>query len=395
MSLAQKYMAWELREEIYVVPLLRRRSILILAIGLIVGIAVGTGYWLASPINVRLNMGWPPIVSKPVLHETVTTLGLVTSNDASTSSESLQTQVDQCMAILNSFPFVDFLGKQLQEQTPQYTETTQELDKMLTVAYLTQGQGRPKIQLTVTSKDAEEAVYVANLVPQAFQLYLYKQYSSALQELTTLEDRILQDRRELGNITQQMADKDINNDPAYIKAKAEADALEAELDDATHTLASLTGDGGSTVTYGRTLQEIDNLSEALAEARYQVAVLQSQSDIEQLDLKLRYESLSNEVDSLQKQLSALSSTLSTSPMFSEDGQISLSLLVLGKPSEPLAVPSADEIKASNKVSARLSVGVGALFGLGVAWVWLNRKWVAKQLGSSGISKEYEDDEDSD
>lgn len=395
MSLAQKYMAWELREEIYVVPLLRRRSILILAIGLIVGIAVGTGYWLASPINVRLNMGWPPIVSKPVLHETVTTLGLVTSNDASTSSESLQTQVDQCMAILNSFPFVDFLGKQLQEQAPQYTETTQELDKMLTVAYLTQGQGRPKIQLTVTSKDAEEAVYVANLVPQAFQLYLYKQYSSALQELTTLEDRILQDKRELGNITQQMADKDINNDPAYIKAKAEANALEAELDDATHTLASLTGDGGSTVTYGRTLQEIDNLSEALAEARYQVAVLQSQSDIEQLDLKLRYESLSNEVDSLQKQLSALSSTLSTSPMFSEDGQISLSLLVLGKPSEPLAVPSADEIKASNKVSARLSVGVGALFGLGVAWVWLNRKWVAKQLGSSGISKEYEDDEDSD
>jgi uncharacterized protein YneF (UPF0154 family) len=388
-------MAWELREEIDVVPLLRRRSILILAIGLILGIAVGTGYWLASPINARLNMGWPPIVSKPVLHETVTTLGLVTSDDASLSSDRLKTEVDQCMTILNSFPFLNFLSKQLAEQAPQYAEKTEDLDKIITATYLTQGQGRPKIQLKVTSKDAQEAVYIANFVPQAFQQYLYHQYSSVVQEMTTLKEKILQDRRELGNITQQLADKDVNNNPAYITAKAEADALEVGLGNATRSLALLTGDSSSTVIYSQTLQKIDSLSKALAAARYQVAVLQSQSDTEQLDLKLRYEVTSNEVDSLEKQLSELSSMLGALPVTGEDGQASLSLVSLGKPSTPLDVPSAVESNTSNKVSARLSLGVGALLGLGIAFVWLNRKWVAKQLGASSTSEDYEDSEDSD
>lgn len=372
------------------IPLLRRRSILILIIGLIIGIAVGIGYWLASPINVRPNMGWPPIVSKPVLHETVTTLGVLTSNDASISAERLKTEVDQCMAILNSFPFLDSLSKQLEEQAPQYAETTEELDKMVTTAYLTQGQGRPKIQLKVTSKDAQETLYIANFVPQAFQRYLYQQYSRLVQEMTTLKEKILQDRRELGNITRQITDKDVNNNPAYITAKAQSDALEVELENATGTLALLTGAGNSTVTYTQTLQKINNLSIALAETRYQVAVLQSQSDTEQLDLKLRYDVTSNEVDSLEKQLFVLTSTLGTSPVIGEDGKVSLSLLVLGKPSAPLAVPSAVESDPSNKVSARLSLAVGALLGLGVAWVWLNRKWVTKQLGSSGTSEDYED-----
>ena len=385
-------MAWELREEIDMPPLLRRRSILILAIGLILGIAVGIGYWQASPINVKLNMGWPPIVSKTVFHQTVTTLGLVTSTGASLSSDTLKTEVDQCMTILNSFPFLNSLSEQLGEQAPQYAEKTKDLDKMVTATYLTQGQGIPKIQLKVTSKDAEEAVYIADFMPQAFQQYLYQQYNIVAQEMTTLEDKIVQDRLELGNITQQLADEDVNNNPAYVTAKAEADALEVELGNATLSWASLIGGSSGTVTANTTLQIIDNLSKALAAARYQVAVLQSQSDTEQLDLKQRYEVTSNEVDSLEKQLSALSSTLGTLPATSVDGQASLSLVSLGKPSTPLDVPSAVQSNTPNKVSAKLSLGLGAVLGLGVAWVWLNRKWVAKSLGSSG---ESEDNEESD
>lgn len=392
MSLAQKYMGWELREGIDMVPLLRRRSILILAIGLILGIAVGIGYWQASPINVKLNMGWPPIVSKPVLHETVTTLGLVTSTDASLSSDMLKTEVDQCMTILNSFPFLNSLSEQLGEQAPQYAENTEDLDKMVTATYLTQDQGTPKIQLKVTSKDAQEAVYIADFMPQAFQQYLYQQYNIVAQEITTLEDKIVQDRLELGNITQQLADDDVNNNPAYITAKAQADALEVELGNATLSWASRIGDSSSTVTGNQTLEKIDNLSKALAAARYQVAVFQSQSDTEQLDLNLRYEVTSDEVDSLQKQLSALSSTLGTLPATSVDGQASLSLVSLGKPSTPLDVPSAPESNTSNKVSAKLSLGIGAVLGLAVAWVWLNRKWMTTQLGSSGSSEDSEDSE---
>jgi len=383
-------MSWEPREEIRVVPLLRRRSVIILTIGLILGIAVGIGYWVASPINVRLVMGWPPIVSKPVLHETVTTLGLVTSGDASLSSDRLKTEVDQCMTILNSFPFLNFLSKQLGEQAPQYAEKAEDLDKIVTVTYLTQSQGRPKIQLKVTCKDAQEAIYITDFVPQAFQQYLYYQYSSVVQQMTTLKEEILQYRQELGNITQQLAGKDVNNNPAYITAKAEAEALEIELGDATRSLASLTGSSGSTVTYSQTLQKIDNLSEALAAARYQIAVLQSESDNEQLDLKRQFEVTSNEVDSLEEQLSALSSMLGALPVTGEDGQASLSLVALGEPSTPLAIPSTVESNPSNKVSAKLSLGVGALLGLGIAWVWLNRKWVTKQLGSSGVSEDSED-----
>jgi hypothetical protein len=249
--------------------------------------------------------------------------------------------------------------------------------------------------LKVTSKDAQESVYIADFVPQAFQQYLYHQYSSVVQQMTTLKEEILQYRQELGNITQQMADKDVNNNSAYITAKAEADALEIELGNATRSLASLTGADNSTVTYSQTLQIIDNLSKALAAARYQVAVLQSESDTEQLDLKLRYEVTTNEVDSLEQQLSTLSSMLGALPVNSEDGQSTLTLVSLGKPSTPLAVAPAAESDSSNKVSARLSLGVGAILGLGIAWVWLNRKWVIKQLGSFGPSEDSEDSEDLD
>ena len=84
--------------------------------------------------------------------------------------------------------------------------------------------------------------------------------------------------------------------------------------------------------------------------------------------------------------------LGSLPVTSEDGEASLSLVSLGKPSTPLAVPTAADSNTTNKVSAKLSLGVGAILGLGIAWVWLNRKWVAKQLSSSGASEDSEDSE---
>jgi hypothetical protein len=299
------------------------------------------------------------------------------------------------MTILNSFSFLNSLSQQLGEQAPQYAEKAEDLDKIITATYLTQSQGRPKIQLKVKSKDAQESVYIAAFVPQAFHQYLYNQYSSIVQQITTVKEEIIEHKQELGNVTQQLADNDVNNNPAYITANAEVEALEFELANETRLLASLTGDSGSTVRYQQTLQKIDNISKALATARHQVAVLQSQSNAKQLELNLQYEVTSNEVDSLVEQLSTLASTLGTLPVNGENGQASLGLVPLGKPSTPLAVAAPAESNASNKVSARLSLGVGALLGLGIAFVWLNRKWVAKQLGASSTSEDYEDSEDSD
>jgi hypothetical protein len=58
-------------------------------------------------------------------------------------------------------------------------------------------------------------------------------------------------------------------------------------------------------------------------------------------------------------------------------------LVIGTPSDPVAVPP-------DRIRGRNAAMIGGICGLGVAWVAVNRKWIIRQLTSSGTTETDED-----
>src|SRR4030042_6211826 len=49
------------REEVNMVPLLSRKSIIVMSLGLVLGILAGLGYWYISPVNASFQGKWPPV----------------------------------------------------------------------------------------------------------------------------------------------------------------------------------------------------------------------------------------------------------------------------------------------------------------------------------------------
>jgi hypothetical protein len=382
-------------------PLFSVRSIVILVTGLILGAVLGLGYWVISPpispvANNQANSNgiFGFLKSAPTGPWASSVTIQVVSLDSSPSYlTELINKGQYYAALANSLPFRKYLREKLVEQGTQHNYTDDELKQMITVQYDSRTQP-PDINITVTANTSSEAFLMAYLIPDVFRSYLIAEesklqqdkYKATLSTMESVKTSLLDAEKERAALEQQEAASDITNDPEYVALNATVQALVSELDRHATNLAILIAQGDTSQAYTDNLSAVRRTSEALAEARKDLVSLQQELDTEDVALNVGYRIAQSRVDDLNRELTRLTDELRTLVVTDSSAAITDSLAV-GTLSQPTLI-------LPQMMRARDALIMGGIFGVGVAWVILNFRWIAKGMSSaSREGKEEEDGED--
>ncbi len=272
------------------VPILSRRSLVILGIGLIVGILLAFGYWLISPAFITpegetggdaegmgllgflgIDTGGP--------YMSIVSIQLVNPGYEYQPLYIMQQMAEYYAAKHNSLPFFEFLAEELDKRPIEYSYTVDELDDMISTDYDYNSE-IPAIRLTITADTEEEAANLAVLVPQIFVDYLIDEekdrqeqlYQFTSEEIENVKNNLYEAQLELDSL---LSDEIFSN-PSYIALNARVEALQQELNSHISEL---------TIQYleGSELQEeydniLDRMGEVTAELTEAESELQNMID---------------------------------------------------------------------------------------------------------------------
>jgi len=272
------------------VPILSRRSLVILGIGLIVGILLAFGYWLISPAFITpegetggdtegmgllgflgIDTGGP--------YMSIVSIQLVNPGYEYQPLYIMQQMAEYYAAKHNSLPFFEFLAEELDKRPIEYSYTVDELDDMISTDYDYNSE-IPAIRLTITADTEEEAANLAVLVPQIFVDYLIDEekdrqeqlYQFTSEEIENVKNNLYEAQLELDTL---LSDEIFSN-PSYIALNARVEALQQELNSHISEL---------TIQYleGSELQEeydniLDRMGEVTAELTEAESELQNMID---------------------------------------------------------------------------------------------------------------------
>jgi len=291
------------------IPLLSRRSIIILVIGFFVGIALGLGYWFispsfATPAAEEEPGGLAALIGQPNggPYECRVNIQVVNPSSSYMSMRDLQSQGEYYAAKMNSLPFLKFLSQELDKQAPEYSHTVDELDQIMRIRYAPNAldsrtsttsleSEAPTIEVKVTVASVQEALFLAIFVPEAFTDYLITEesnqqqleYENTLKEVESIKTAIIEAQQELSDLSPQGAASDIQNNPSYVALSAKIEALELELDRQAADLSVLiasdrVGEYSSILEqqYQETLQKAKSSSTALSEVEQNLHTLEMQ-----------------------------------------------------------------------------------------------------------------------
>lgn len=280
------------------VPLFSLKSIISIAIGVIIGAGLGLGYWIISP---SLNSpdqpatetepgGLTGVFGMPHEgpYESTINIQVVSTGSSYLDLKALQRVGEYYAAKANSLPVLKFLSQELTEQAPQFAHTTEELEQMIEIKYDWSSE-IPAMELKVTGNSNQEASFLAGFAPESFKNYLVEEakeaqqqeYQNTLNEIETIKATILEEEKELSALAPQWTATDISNDPNYIALNAKIEALELELENQAYELSLLIASGGddevsniAELEYQKTLQEARSVSTALYQAEQKLQTLQ-------------------------------------------------------------------------------------------------------------------------
>ncbi len=372
------------------VPIFRRRSIIILAVGLIIGAAAGLGYWAVSPVTLNVQAGWPLIRiegvfdSPPAVYGSTVTVEPLGTGVAPTDRTTLNRRAQYWAYRLTSYSFYDFLGRELAEDVPEYAHTSEELAQMTRVR-LMWGDVGTTIEIQATSQSAEESRFLATLIPQVFESYLIAedqamqeaQYQGSLQRFNTVKLALTEAQNELAALTSNGEAEHEDLDAAYRTAVAMIGALQIQLDNLASRLASFIAAGLGGAEYQETLAQIERVSAALAEATKERDDLEVQMQVESGDVD--YAVASAKVRALAGQLNNLAAVLTSPPTELDSEQAVSGLFMAREPSSPTPVPV-------DKVRGRNALMIGAVLGVCGAWLGLNFKGLVRRARSSSLAE---------
>jgi hypothetical protein len=374
------------------VPFLSKKSIITLVLGLLLGVGLGIGYWALSPKISELSSDISSAgVPEDGPHECTTSMQIMQLGSSYMSVKELQYQGEYYAAKANTLPFFEYLSEELDEQAPQYAHTAEELYDLVVIRYDWNSDTPGAIEVTVTGSNAEEALYLAGLIPHSFRSYLAAEESRILQEeyedtLAAIEDvrlDLFDAENELANVILSGSVYDTDSDPGYISLQATIAALEIELQNQAAQLAYLMAQNETGEDYLSSMAVVERLSDALAEARGELTILEAEGSVEYFEENREYITAQAKVDTLNQELTDLTLRVT---QYSEAGPVEpseIDYLVIGTPSDPVAVPP-------DRIRGRNAAMIGGICGLGVAWVAVNRKWIIRQLTSSGTTETDED-----
>jgi len=198
---------------------------------------------------------------------------------------------------------------------------------------------------------------------------------------------LLQAEKELASLKLQNGyDLQLNSD--YVTLNAKILALEAELAIRASEVATFIADGNTGRDYLEALKAMDRASSALSKSKSEMSTLEAQATFDHLEESLAYSKAQTKVENLNKQLDDLDAELTLLAMEIENVSASgiISFHTTEEPSAPTPVPV-------ERVRGRNALMMGAVFGVGGAWIILNRKWLANGMPSSAEALPEEDEED--
>jgi hypothetical protein len=313
------------------IPLFSWRTIIAVAIGFIVGVGLAFVYWIISPslsssdetTDVEQGIGGlAGFIGTPQEghYESRVNIQLVNPGSSYTSLRELQQKGEYYTAKANSLPSLKFIAERIAEEVPEYSHTADELNQMLSIQYNWNSEV-PSIELVITGNSDQEALFLAEFVPEAFKEYLIveaeeaqkQEYENILNEINTVKATILEEEEELSTLLPEGTAGNISNDPIHIALNAKIEALEAELEQQAQELSILIASGDISEysnilekEYQQTLEEMRAVNASLSEAKHKLEILETEkaseyttssySDIITLNAKIK--ALELEIDRL-------------------------------------------------------------------------------------------------
>jgi hypothetical protein len=364
------------------VPILSRRFIIALAIGLIIGVGLGIGYWALNPIinDVTSTVSEIPAASASPdsPHECTVSIQVVNPGASYMSIQDLRRRGEYYATKASTYPFFEFLSQELSEQAPDYYHTADELNEMILVRY-NYNIDLPSIEARITGNSDKEALYLAGFMPHVFQNYLIEEEIEVQEEerqrvevqIASTTEALLAAEEKLNTLELERAVDLLENDPNYIVLNAKIYALEAELNATATELSAIIVTGDTGENYETALSTLDELGEALSEARSQLAILEAQVTADSVSEDVEYLTVATTVNQLEWELANLNERLA-SYMTEGAWEDVVDYLAIGDPSTPSPV-------LPEGMRGRNAAMIGGICGVGVAWVTINRKWIFKQL----------------
>jgi len=292
------------------VPLLSKRSIIVLVIGLVVGVVLGFGFWAMNASSSSSTTTEAEVrpgglaellgIAQIEGYESKVNIQVVNPGSSYMSMGNMRSQGEYYAAKMNSLPFLNLLSQELDKQAPQYSQTVDELDQIIRIRYASNvlntrtndlESETPTIEVKVTGASVQEALFLAIFVPEAFKDYLIAEesnqqqleYENTLKEIESIKTAIIEAQQELSDLEPQGAASDIQNNPSYVALSAKIEALELELDRQAADLSVLiasdrVGEYSSILEkeYQETLQKAKNISTALSEVEQNLRTLEMQ-----------------------------------------------------------------------------------------------------------------------
>jgi hypothetical protein len=303
------------------VPILSRRSIVILIIGLIVGILIAFAYWIVSPAISSIDpetggtdstdtglLGMLGIEPNGPFWSRVS-VQIVNPGSDYIPLYSLQQIGEYYAAKHSSLPFFQFLSDELERLPIDYSYTVDELDEMIGTEYDYNSE-LPSIRVTITGDTKEEVATLAQLVPQAFIDFLKQEekdkreqeYEDTLEEIETVKSALYDAQQELDNFQSD----EIFNNPTYIALSARVDALQQELDNQISDMSLQYLDGTELQDeYNKTLNEMADVAAELADAQEELLSISEQNPPANTEDMTHMLILESQIRGLQSQLDSL------------------------------------------------------------------------------------------
>jgi hypothetical protein len=384
------------KDVISMVPLFSLWSITALAIGLIVGAGLGLAYWAMSP---QLRIGWPPVMaadtSTPPLYKSTVDIRVINRGTSYVSLRDLKRWGEYYTAKMNSVPFLEFLSQKIAEEAPQYSHSVYDLPQLVRIRYDYKSE-YPSIEIRATSNNDQEAFFLAGTTASALQEYLpteehdiqLQEHQDKLDEWKKVRASLLKAEEEVASLAPKDYAQNLELDPVYISLSAKIRALEVELDNRAQQLATFIAEGNTDDEYIDAVKAMERASNALSQAKSELSAMKAKAIVEVTpEQKLAYMSAKTKADKLRSQLETLTKSLA-SWSAEEDAKAlgGIAFYATGEPSVPTVIPPEKPVRGRNAVM------MGAVLGIGGAWLVLNRKWLANGMPSSAAAQEEEDEE---
>ena len=228
-------------------------------------------------------------------------------------------------------------------------------------------------------------VGLATMIAQGMTAADYA-YSNALSLIDKTSKSLADARQQIAILESQISDPaDLALNQKYQLAQAKVDNLRSQLSTITNKLASLSLQNASGANQPSLQESFDRTSVALADARTQLAVLESNySSNAYVSANLEYQLAVAKVDNLNKQLSSLTAAMTSLVANDIDTAGITGSLIAGNPSVPVPV-------LPEKIRMRNALMIGALVGILLAWVAVNFKWLRKEVFSKSPKSTKEDE----